>query len=370
MPIEIRLLEESEFNLANDLFNNTSRLNNPSPLPLRSYDKFCWEFLDCPYGKAIYAGVWEKEEGKEQVLVGTQCFILLKMITTEGKEIISAKGESTLIDMRTLIKYKNIDILKGLFDVLREECKNRGVDFMWGFNNIPASYKRLGYDNPFKSFHGLLVLKPRKAFKNIMLQKSNVGKLSRVKIGLGTFSLYILSLKKSFMFSRKNNYLFNNELNENDELFKKASLTDKMIFLLQNKNYLKWKISENPYDITYRSFQLVDTNGSLVAQAICNVQKEVAFIEQTLFDKKLNKDQKRSFLKKVLNALENENVGLVRFTGFNNNTLNVAEMDLLKSIGFVFTGKGEWFTFKNISSDPDIDPGKIYLSRMYKQGIN
>ena len=64
------------------------------------------------------------------------------------------------------------------------------------------------------------------------------------------------------------------------------------------------------------------------------------------------------------------NVGLVRYTGFNNNSLNTAEMDLMKSVGFVFTGKGEWFTFKNISSDTDIDPEKIYLSRMYKQGIN
>ena len=120
------------------------------------------------------------------------------MITGEGKEILSAKGESTLIDMKAMIKHKKTDILKGLFDILYAECRNRGVGFMWGFNNIPASYKRLGFENPFKSSHGLLVLKPMKAYKNIMLNKSNVSMRSKIKIGLGTFSLYVFSLKKTF----------------------------------------------------------------------------------------------------------------------------------------------------------------------------
>ena len=46
------------------------------------------------------------------------------------------------------------------------------------------------------------------------------------------------------------------------------------------------------------------------------------------------------------------------------------EMGLLKNLGFVFTGKGEWFTFKNLSGNSNINPKNIYLSRMYKQGVN
>jgi len=50
--------------------------------------------------------------------------------------------------------------------------------------------------------------------------------------------------------------------------------------------------------------------------------------------------------------------------------LNNREIKLLKNIGFVFTGKGEWFTFKKLTDNSIINPENIYLSRLYKQGIN
>jgi hypothetical protein len=51
-----------------------------------------------------------------------------------------------------------------------------------------------------------------------------------------------------------------------------------------------------------------------------------------------------------------------------NNPLNIREMDLLRNMGFVLTGTGEWFTFKPLSDNSVITPDNIYLSRMYKQG--
>jgi hypothetical protein len=370
MSLEIRLLRESEYKAVNDLYNNTSHINRPAPIALRSYSDFCWEFINCPYGKAIYVGAWENEDGKEPVLVGIQCVILLKMITETGRQILSAKGEATLIDIKAMIKHKRTDILKELFDVLIKECYQRGIEFLWGFNNIPATYKRLGFENSFKSSHGILVLKPWKAFQNITSLKSTNSNMDNLKIALRTALSYMFSWKKIFIFSKRSNYTLNYELNENDSLFRSATLPDKMIFLLQDKNYLNWKISENPYNINYKSFQLLDEDKLLVAQIICSVQKDVAFIEQTLFDKKVKTKSRQLLLKTILQSLENDGVCLVRYTGFKSNRLNMDEMDLLKSIGFVFTGKGEWFTFKHLSATSSINPEKIYLSRMYKQGVN
>lgn len=370
MPIEIRLLKESEYLSANDFYNQTSHINRAAPITARSSSEFEWEFMDCPNGKAIYASAWESEDGKESILVGIQSMILLKMINSNGKHILSAKGESTLIDIKTLIKYKKTDILKELFDVLTLECKKKGAEFIWGFNNIPSSYKRLGFENPFKSHHAVLILKPFKAYKNISSLKAKTTNVDTIKTALRSSVAYAFSFKKLFIQSQKNKYHVNFELNDNSLLFRNASLSDKMIFLLQDGNYLKWRISKNPYPIVYRSFQLVDDAHVLVAQVICSIQKDVAFIEQTLFDRKLSKRNNLAFLKRIILTLQKENICMIRYTGFDNNVLNTSEMGLLKNLGFVFTGKGEWFTFKNLSGNSNINPKNIYLSRMYKQGVN
>jgi hypothetical protein len=367
MAIEIRLLKESEYKEANDLYNRSRHIDRAAPTKPRTYPEFCWEFLDCPNGKAIYAGAWETEDGKEPLLIGTQCMIIFKMMATDGRHILTAKGEGTLIDIKAMMRHRKADILGELLGFLEEECKKAGAEFIWGFNNIPASYKRLGYENPFKSHHGICILKPIKAYKNLSSLKTNNSLKINIKTALLAGLAYFFSWKKISIASSKSPH--NTEINENGSLFKNTAGLDPMFFLLQDKNYLDWRISKNPYPIRYRSFQLLE-NTLLLAQVICSIQKDVAFIEQTLFDKKITKKNRLSLLKRIVHDLQKENVCIIRYTGFNNNTLNASEMELLKRLGFVFTGKGDWFTFKNLSANATIKPEMIYLSRMYKQGVN
>jgi len=369
MSLDIRLLKDSEYKEVNNFYNNTSNIDRPAPKTARTYNEFCWEFINCTNGKAIYSGAWETEEGKSPVLVGVLCIIIVKMITKDGRQILTAKGEAALIDFKALVKYKKTDILKELFSVLIAECKSKKIEFLWGFNNIPATYKRLGFENSFKSFHGIIVLEPFKAYKNITSLKSTNILFDKLKIATLTGLAYLFSFKKMLIVSQKNNYTINFELNENKTLFRNAPLSDNLIFLLQDKDFLKWRITENPYPIKYKSYQLFDNN-TFVAQVICSIKEDVAFIEQTLFDKKLAKKNIHYLLKHVLQSLQNENICLVRYSGFKNNVLNLREINLLKSLGLILTGKGEWFTFKNLSGNSHISPKNIYFSRMYKQGVN
>jgi hypothetical protein len=370
MPLDFRLLKDSEYQAANDFYNNTSHINRPAPIVARSYQAFCWEFLNCPNGGAIYSSAWEIEDGKQPVLVGVQCLLILKMITGDGKQIETAKGESTLIDIKALIKYKRIDILKELVTILIEECRNKRIEFLWGFNNIPATYKRLGFEIPFKSYHGIQVLRPFKAYKHISSLKSKNTLVKHFKIALFSGLSYLLSLKRIIIPSQRNNYSINLELDENKALFQNTTFPNKLMFLSQDKDFLKWRILENPYPIKYRSYQLIDGDNVLMAQVICSIQKDVSFIEQTLFDKKLNKKAIHFLFTNIFRSLKNENICLVRCTGFKQNDLNLKEMELMKHMGFIFTGKGDWFTFKNLSANSLIKPENIYLSRMYKQGVN
>ncbi|HXD94493.1 MAG TPA: hypothetical protein VNX01_14900 [Bacteroidia bacterium] len=369
MLLDIRLLKDSEYKEVNNFYNKTTNIDRFAPKAARTYDEFCWEFINCPNGKAIYTGAWEIEEGKNPVLVGVLCVIIFKMLTEGGKQILTAKGEAALIDFKALVKYKKTDILKELFSVLIAECKSKKIEFLWGFNNIPATYKRLGFENPFKSFHGIIVLKPFKAYKNITSLKSTNIIFEKLKIATLTGLAYLFSFKKMFTISQKNNYTINYEFNENKTLFQNVSSPNKLIFLQQDKDFLNWRISNNPYPIKYKSYQLFD-NSILVAQVICSVKEDVAFIEQTLFDKKLTKKNIYYLLKHVLQSLQNENICLVRYSGLKNNALNLREINLLKSLGLILTGKGEWFTFKNLSGNSHISPKNIYFSRMYKQGVN
>jgi hypothetical protein len=43
---------------------------------------------------------------------------------------------------------------------------------------------------------------------------------------------------------------------------------------------------------------------------------------------------------------------------------------MLQNMGFVYTKKGEQVCFANLSDDLTFNPKNVYLSRLYKQGIN
>jgi hypothetical protein len=345
MPLEIRLINVSEYNAVNVFFNKARNINRPAQKTTRKYNEFCWEFMNGPNGKAIYAAAWDVDDGKDPAIVGIQCVIPFKMISSDGKCVLTAKGEDTLIDITALIKYRKTDILRELYNLLFEECRKKGIEHVWGFNNMYATNKRMGFELPVKSFYGVLVLKPANAFRNIIRQKHLSTFPAKVRIAFLSTLSFIYSLKKNIIFSQKKNYHFNFEMNENVDLFQRATIHDRLFFLLQDSEYIKWRILENPYPVKYRSFQILDRENILQAQVICSINSNEAFIEQTLFDKNLTKKIINYLLKKVILSLKNEDVCLVRYIGFKNNILNKREMSLLKNIGYKKRGTSEFCKF-------------------------
>ncbi len=370
MPLEIRLIKDSEYEAVNDFFNRPDNLQRNKLLAERSYNDFSWEFIKRPNGKAIYAIAIDVEEGKEPAIVGIQCVIPFKMTSSTGQRFLAGKGEDTLIDLRASIKYKNIDILKELSSLLDESCKKNGFEFLWGFNNLPATNKRLGYENPFKTTDAVLILNPIQAFKHTIVIKAGLSFFGKLRTAILTGGAYLYSLKRILVFCGKSSYKINFNLDENEDLFRRIDYQDEIYFSLQDDAYLKWRIAENPYPVSYKSYQLIDQEGIMKAQVICSINKNVAFIDQLLIDKKLSSKTVHYLLRKVIRSLKSEGACLVRYIGFQNNALKVKEINKLKKSGFVFTGKGEQFTFKKLVDDSLITPENIYLSRMYKQGVN
>ena len=368
MPLEIRLVKDSEYKEVNDFFNKARNINHKEPR--RTYDQFCWEFINGPWGKAIYAGAWEVDEGKNPTLVGIQCLIPLKMISSDGKCVLTAKGEDSLIDISAFFRYRKTDILRELQTLIFEDCDKRGIELVWGFNTMYATNKRLGFENTVKSYYYVLVVKPGQAFRNSIIQKPGISTFRKYRIAALSAISYLFSLKRLLFISSIGSYQFNSGIDENAGLFRRASFPDRLFLLLQDKAYLKWRIQDNPYPVKYRSYQLLDKDNVLQAQVICSIIKDVAFIEQTLFDKRLKKRTVRFILKKVIRSLKNEDICMVRYIGFKSNTPNTEEIKMFKNIGFVHTKKGEQVCFINLAEDVTINPENVYLSRLYKQGIN
>jgi len=368
MSLEIRLIKNSEYIEVNDFFNSTRNISGPAKKISRGFTQFDWEFFRGPDRQAIYAGAWEVEERNEPIIIGIQCLIVHKMYSSEGKYLLAAKGEDAIIDINALIKFRETDILKELSVLLIVECKKIGVEFLWGFNNLPATYRRLGFETPFKSYNRVLILNPVKAFSNIKILRAEHTTSGKVNIAILSVLSFLFSLKKIFILTRKQGFHINFGIDENKNLFQRAVLPERLLFLLQDEKFLQWRILGNPYPVEYKSFQLLDHDNILQAQVIYSVSNKTAFIEQMLFDKKLDRKVVNFLLKRVLKSLKNDKIILVRFTGYKNNSINRREICLMKNLGFVLTGNGEWFTFKKLSDTIVITPEEIFFSRLYKQG--
>jgi hypothetical protein len=369
MPLEIRLVKESEYKAVNDFFNSARSIDHHGQKVERPFENFLWEFINGPSGKAIYAIAIDVESGKEPKIVGIQCAIPLKMIASNGENILTSKGEDTFIDIRAQIKYRKVDILKELYSLIFEECLKNGIESIWGFNSIMATIKRMGFDFPFKSFYGVLVLKPINAYKHIIALNAKNSNFDKIKISMLSGFSFLYSIKRNLFLSKIKNYNLNFEMSDNVDLFKRASSPDsQLFFLIQDNEYLKWRITQNPYKIEYKSFQIINHQNIIQAQVICSFNNNVAFIEQMLFDKNLNRKIIYSLLKKIIQSIYKENICLIRFSGFKTNNLNKEQIKILKDIGFIFTKKGEQFAFKKLSDNSVISPHNIFLSRLYKQG--
>jgi hypothetical protein len=59
---------------------------------------------------------------------------------------------------------------------------------------------------------------------------------------------------------------------------------------------------------------------------------------------------------------------LIRFLAFDSNPINKKEIQSLNEIGFVKLNRGNWFVWKCLDKDFNINPSSIFLSRLFTQG--
>jgi hypothetical protein len=345
--IELRLAGEKDIDAINQFYNRIYQRK-------RTKEQFNWEFNSAPAGKAIYVVAVDKDK-----IVGTQCAIPYYILDKEGKTRLTAKSEDTLVDP----KYRGKQIFENMYFQLLMECRKAGIGFIWGFTYAEKPFKNIGFDIPYHSAMGLIVLKTFPAYKyysNLSTKNSFIRKLK-------IFGLCVKSGMDHFFSNRS----LKNELPLTEE---KIALNTAQFNYLSGSNcyglkldeaFLNYRLYTNPYSKNY--FQCTYKEGEEVkASIIFTVNRGIGYILHIFMkDEVIGKD----FLRTVLKKSKLAECFTVRFWGFKHNALNSKELDLLKNLNFTFVDKGISFVGMTLTKD-SVSWKDFHLSRLASQGTD
>jgi hypothetical protein len=348
--IEIRLLKEGDIQSINDLYEKAYGVN-------RSADKFRWEFQQGPAGPAIYVVALDTRLNK---IVGTQCAIPLFVTNASGERILTAKSEDTLVDTA----YRGRNIFEKMYALLFDECRKAGIVAIWGFTYAIKPFAKLGFEIPFRCDFGLIVFDSMKGYKYFNSLKQKRTLLEKTKIAV----LVLASRLKYGIhigFKATEGYSMSNDVQVSLE-----DLTPSQpgsFFLLQDTEFLGWRLRSNPYPNNHLYYSLVNESGKQVGCIVCSSTAEVAYIMHMVFARNLSEETKKHFLNAVIADLS-EKTGVLRFWGFTHNEAGREEVELLRGSGFVFTGQGISFVWKKLDEKSPLSVNNFVLSRMASQG--
>jgi GNAT superfamily N-acetyltransferase len=347
MAVTIRLLQPSEEHLANNFFNEVYQTNRP-------LQNFEWEFINGPFGKAIYVIAVDDSVLSFTKIVGIQCAIPIELISSQGQVILTAKSEDTLVDPA----YRGQKIFERMYDLLFDACRKAGIKYIWGFTPANKAFERLGFEIPFKAEQALLVFKPVAAFR--YLKKLNTQNKTKDKISI--LGLSVLSWLKGL----KNNFTSASALKEvpiqaKDSLFKRAYQQENYFTLNETDAYLTWRLHKNPFQNTYKNFQSAD----VAFDALINFRKDVSYIEQVI-SKPGTAIQ--SELSSLIKAFRKQGTPLIRTFCFSSNEVLIHQGASLTEAGFTYLKRGSYFVWKSLDDKNEISANRLLINRLFTQG--
>ena len=350
MAIVLRLLQENEIQLANDFFNHIYKTT-------RSIENFRWEFVNGPYGKAIYVVAIDDTIITQTKIVGIQCAIPLEFISTEGKTVRTAKSEDTLVDP----SYRGQKIFERMYEMLFKECSKAGIKYIWGFTPAQKAFERIGFEIPFKTEQALLVFNPVKAYaylKNLNPQNKTADKLK-------ILALCILSFLKGLKiyFIKKGDLIPSSE-KTNLQFFQDSGPDREYYTLHESKAYLSWRLTDNPFNNNYKSY-LLKKSDKVVGDAIINHRKDVSYIKRFYLN---SVEASHLFLTSLCMECLGNNSPLIRALCFNSNDLHRSQGRDLTRIGFTYLKRGNYFVWKSLDPQNEIKPEQVFINRLFTQG--
>jgi hypothetical protein len=364
MQVSIKFLDKESIQNVLNFFNSAQsdklQTNN------RSLKEFEWLFINSFFKKSLYAVALDNESGE---IIGTYAGIFIQMLSKNGERILTIKGEDTLISLDKMISLGKRDILKELLHTIVEKSRDDNSMFMWGFTPAKAAFKRCGFKIITQIKGSFYVIKPLIFYNNRIRLFPQLTLMKKIQLFVFSWVNYLnikLKLNSSGEF-------FNKRISfeEVDEKVLLSFLPENVYTTYLSKDFLKWRIKENPSPVTYGFLEFRDKRNIVVAYFIFSSNKEnIFFVEQFLFARQLTDNKKVQIMKHAFKYCRRQKAIMIRALGFTHNELNIKDMNLLSKSGFYFFNNPEesYFIFQNLSYS-DIKPEDIYLSRLNTQGI-
>ena len=325
----------------------------------RTHAQFVWEYNSAPAGKAIY--VIAELNGS---IVGTQCAIPYYVVTAHNRQILTAKSEDTLVSPTQRGK----NIFENMYAFLIEECKKNRIDFIWGFTYAEKPFRKIGFEIPFKSSMGLMVIKPLKATRYFYALTAKKTFTSWFKILLLSF-MSVVKYKLLFLKKTKRITLDTGHVSLNTDALNYVKQDD-LFGLKLDKDFLNYRILNNPYSSNYETLSY-NESGLLKASVTYNMTREgIGYIIQLFFAPGLSPETKTAFMATAIKSSSLKTCIALRYWGFDHNVHNSEEIDLLKKCNFVFIKRGISFVGLKLNPSSDINFSNFVLSRMASQGTD
>lgn len=337
----------------------------------RDKARFNWEFKNAPAGKAIYVIAKDVRADK---IVGSQCAIPFLMKKSDGTILLTAKSEDTLVDP----KYRGMNIFENMYKMMISECIKANILYIWGFTSARKPFAKLGFDLPFNHLQSLLVLKPFGAYKYLSILKKDNRLLDNIKIAfLVILSFLYYWIKKIIFYGTKNqddyvcyedNYF---ERIDNYEL-QELEFKDKNITILKTKEFLRWRISENPYSKNHFTVFFKKQDKIVCTISFSNNKDNVWYILNEMYHRELIEIEKSLLLGNAIKELKNKYEGkidLIRNWEFDHNLFGQNLIAVKRNLGFTVIKRGIPFVWLNLDKSNSIDVKQIVLSRIATQGM-
>ena len=236
--MEIRLYKNGDGNGINDLFNNYYKKE-------RTYYQWNWEFAKNPYG---CTQVVVDDKGH---IIGTQA-LLPSFLNIDGIKVFSAKSEATLLNPL----YRGKKLFEQMYNVILKEAKSSGINLIWGFTGATKPFQKAGFTVCEPMSELWLVCSFWKTFICIFKEKklgNNLHGILRAIQLLGGLTYFRLtSLLRNVNFITRSCNLDIRPMDvfddNTDKLFDKFVYDNPdLITIWRSKQYLNWRICQNPY---------------------------------------------------------------------------------------------------------------------------